>query len=273
MQAAIGVRINDRLSVGIGALVLATLRGKIIVADDASGAFVTRTEQRLTTNVAPIAGGRYVFSEQFSMGLTLRAPSRVDYKIEIQTDLDSIPVGLPDLAIAGNAQYDPGMVALGAMFRLRPGLVLFGDLEYRRWSQFPSPTENPVVLNPAPDAPGFRDTVVPRIAVEATHALDALGGTTLHGRAGYAFHLSPAPEMDGPISLIDNHRHVVGLGAGVSFSPGGVPLHIDLWSQLHQLQARTHEKDPTKFDEPPEQMTIRASGRVVAGGLTLGLDF
>ena len=270
IQAAIGVRISDRLSLGGGVLILGGLRGTIKIRNDAGGAFLTTSDQRVVTHVAPIVGSRYRMSTTTTVGVTIRSPSRSDYDIVIDTELDAIPLGLPELAVAGNAQYDPLMIALGGVMHLREGVRLLADLEYRRWSGFPRPTENPVITNPAPPPPKFHDTAVPKLAIEVEHLF---GTIVARARAGYAFHWSPAPEMKGPISLLDNHRHVIGVGGSASLSIGTVPIHFDAWAQVHLLQSRRHRKDPSLFgDDPPLSQTIDSSGQVLASGLTIGVD-
>jgi long-chain fatty acid transport protein len=270
IQLAAGVRISDRLAVGAGFLALAALRGTIVVTNDAAGAFITSSEQRLATHFAPIAGAHYQLSPQLGLGLTLRGPSRSDYAIEVETDVTALPLSLPELAVAGNAQYDPPMATAGAAYRLAPWLLVLGEIEYRRWSGFPRPTENPVVGGEAPPAPGFRDTAVPRLAAEGRWRA---GSARLTGRAGYAFFLSPAPEMTGEISLLDNHRHLLAAGGGLAFPGAAVPLHIDAWVQLHVLHDRRHEKDPDRFaPEEPPFAAVESGGSVLAGGLTVGVD-
>jgi long-chain fatty acid transport protein len=268
INAALGVEISERWSAGAGFLALAQLRGKITVSEDASGAFITSSDQNLITHFAPIAGARYRAAGNLDVGLTARAPSRSDYEIEVDTDVTSIPLSLPELAIAGNAQYDPLTVALGVGWRPSPRLSIIGELEYRRWSAFPRPTENPVIGDQAPPAPGFSDTAVPRLAAEIT-VVD--GSWSLISRAGYAFHLSPAPEMTGPITLLDNHRHVAALGIGLEL-PGSVPLTLDVWAQVHVLHDRTHDKDPAAFPDEPPFDSVSSGGSVATGGLTLGVD-
>ena len=268
INVGLGVELDERWSAGIGVLTLAQLRGRITVSEDAGGAFITRSDQSLVTHFAPIAGVRFAATDSLRLGLTARAPSRSDYEIEVDTDVTSIPLSLPELAIAGNAQYDPLMIALGAGWQLGPDLAVIGELEYRRWSGFPRPTENPVVGDTAPPAPGFSDTVVPRLAVES---LLYRGAVDLTGRAGYAFFLSPAPEMTGEITLLDNHRHAASLGVGIELD-GAVPLVIDVWAQAHLLHSRTHDKDPAAFEDEPPVPRVSSSGRVFTGGLTVGVD-
>lgn len=270
IQVGLGFKVNDRLTLGAGFLALAALRGAIIVTNDAAGAFVTRSEQRLKTHYAPLAGARYRLDARWRVGLAVRLPSRSDYDIEVRTDLTSIPLALPELAIAGNAQYDPLIVTAGAAFAARRWLTVLGELDFRRWSGYPRPTENPVVGGEPTPLPEFRDTAVPRIAAEAS---TRAGAAQITGRLGYALLLSPAPEMTGPITLLDNHRHQISAGAGLSFPGTAIPIRVDAWAQVHLLAGRRHDKDPGEFapDEPPFS-AVDSGGRVVAGGLTLGVD-
>jgi hypothetical protein len=86
--------------------------------------------------------------------------------------------------------------------------------------------------------------------------------------------MSPAPEASGTQSLLDNHRVVGSAGLGVDMPEARVPLHLDAWVQVHQLLPRRHTKDADAFD-PEEEIpfdVMDTSGRVVAGGVTVGID-
>lgn len=269
--SAIGVKLSDRWSVGLGVLALAALRGKIFIDADAAGRFRTNSEQRTITDLAPIVGARYTLPG-LRFGLVLRAPSRSDYEIVVTNELgNTLPLSLPTLTIAGTAQYDPLAVAAEAEWIAAPRVKLLGHLTYQHWSSFPLPTKTPIEGMPEQPLPGFHSTVVPRVAAEV--AVPIANTTRTVARAGYSFVWSPAPEMDGPQSLLDNHRHVVGLGFGVSW-PDSLPLHIDAWAQFHALMPRTHEKDPSQFADPADMPfdTIRTGGHIVIGGLSLGVD-
>lgn len=270
LQVAAGVALDARWRVGLGVLALAELRGRIDVTTDAAGRFTSFSEQRLLTRVAPIAGVRYALSERVHLGAVVRGTSRSDYDIQVTNDLENtLPVTIPPIRVAGVAQYDPLTVAVEGAVRVRPGLAISGQVAYQRWSAFPLPTQNPVAGTPPQEPPGFHDIPVPRVAVEWTRRL---GRTALALRAGYGFLLSPAPEMRGRQSLLDNHRHV--LAGGVGLSRAGLPVHLGAWAQLHALMPRRHTKDPARFDagEALPFDSIRTGGRILAAGLTVGLD-
>jgi long-chain fatty acid transport protein len=262
LQVGVGVRISRRWSVGAGFLALAALRGRIEISADNAGRFTTISEQQLISHFAPIFGARFN-ARRWTFGATLRFASRSSYDILVANDLDDyLPLTLPELNITGVAQYDPLTLALEAAWRPRRGLLVTGGLAYQHWSDFPLPTENPVVGMPPQEPPGFHDTVVPRIGVEWLSGYSAL---TVALRAGYFFVASPAPEMKGQQTLLDNHRHAVSVGLGLLDPTGKVPIHVDLWVQGHFLLARHH-------DRPDGQDDIDTSGSMFVGGLVLGVD-
>ncbi len=273
MQLAAGVRLTPRISAGAGVLTLAELGGTIDVTSDASGRFTSFAQEELITRFTPVAGMRYRIPERdLDLGITFRGVFRSQYDILVTNDLgETLPLTIPTTRIAGAAQYDPLTLAAEASWRWRPGLALVGQLAYQRWSAFPLPTENPVLGSPPQQEPGFHDIVVPRIGIEWHRDL---GRTELDLRGGYAFFLSPAPEMDGQQSLLDNHRHVGSAGIGVSWPGTSLPIYINTWIQYHALMPRTHEKDPAKLpaDEDPAFDSVKTGGGIVVGGLTMGVD-
>jgi len=271
VQVAAGVRIAPRWSVGAGVIALAALRGGIDVTTDASGRFTTFSQQRMVSRFAPIVGARWRQSPRLAVAATVRGASRSDYDIRVTSDLgDAIPVMLPRLRIAGTAQYDPLTAAVEGTWRASSAVALTAQLAYQRWSAFPPPTLTVVASRPPARDPGFHDTAVPRAGAEWTIPLAR--ASLLAARAGYAFLWSPAPEMRGEESLLDNHRHLVSLGVGVS-REGTVPLSVDLWLQAHLLMPRRHVKDAGLFG-PGEDIpfdVIETRGHILVGGLTVGV--
>ncbi len=272
LMFSVGVKVKPRLAVGLGVNSLAVLRGGIDVTTDGSGRFTTQSEQRLLTRFAPILGARWQWRDDVDVGVVARAPSRSDYDIAVTNDLSEVlPVTLPPIRIAGAAQYDPLTLAVEAAWQWRPTVALTGHLAWARWSAFPLPTQNPTTGTPPQEAPGFHDTVIPRLAIE--HTRDALGGH-FNARAGYAFLWSPAPEQTGRQSLLDNHRHLVAAGVGFGWPGRVIPLHVDAWAQLHVLQPRAHAKDAGRFlpEETPPFDVVETGGHIIVGGLTVGVD-
>lgn len=262
VQGALGMMLDQRWRVGIGVLALAELRGSIDVTTDAAGRFTTDSEQQLVTRFAPIAGARYLAPERgLAVGLTVRGVSRSDYDILVTNDLgDSLPLTIPTVRIAGASQYDPLTVALEGAWQWRPRVRVSGQLAYQRWSAYPPPTLTPVEGAPDLPPPGFHDIVVPRVAVEW---LGARGKARMSARGGYAFVMSPAPANSGEQSLLDNHRHVLAAGLGLAWPETWLPLSIDAWAQVHALMPRAHDTVTQSMD---------TSGRVLVGGVTMGVD-
>lgn len=272
LQIATGVRITDRLDLGIGVITLASLGGAIKVSTDSAGRFATTSEQKLLTKFAPVLGARWRLRDGLDLGAVLRAESRSDYDIQVTTDIaDVIPVQLPPIQIAGTAQYDPLTIAVEAAYRIRDDLLLTGQLQWQHWSSFPLPTLATTAGSRPQDAPGFHDTVVPRFSVEWTRRI---GGLALAARSGSAFMMSPAPESTGRQSFLDNHRLIGAIGLGLGFPDSRVPVRVDLWFQHHYLIARTHSKDAGAFEpgDPIPFETMESSGQVLVGGLAVGLD-
>jgi long-subunit fatty acid transport protein len=271
IQIGVGMQLDEKLSLGVTAIVLAALRGGIDVTTDASANFSADSEQRLIAQFSPVLGAKWKASKQLTYGVTARAPVRSDYDILVTSDLgEALPLELPEIRIAGTAQYDPLIVAAEVAWRPRENLLLAGHLAYHRWSAYPLPTKNPVPGTPAQQPPGFEDRPVPRLAVEWTQRA---GSATFAARAGYAFMWSPAPEMTGQQSLLDNHRHVTSVGFGTALS-GKLPVRIDVFAQWHHLQRRTHTKDPELQleGEIPVFDKLGTSGNVFVAGAALGLD-
>ncbi|MBT8492418.1 MAG: hypothetical protein KJO07_05125, partial [Deltaproteobacteria bacterium] len=274
LQVGLGLKISDRLSVGAAVLGLAGLGGEIFVSSDAAGRFTSRSEQEMIARYSPIIGAQYKLPEYgLDLGLVFRAESDATFDVRVENDLiNELPLTIPPLNIGGVAQYDPLTLAIEGAWRPAAAIQLSAQVGYYKWSEFEPPTVNPVPGMPQPESPNFSDTIVPRVSAE-WRALGAAEGAQLDVRTGYSFVMTPAPEMDGQQSLLDNNRHVLALGLGLAW-PDKLPFRFDIWFQAHQLMSRTHTKDPSKFDDDDMLPfdTIDTSGRVLVGGLVMGVD-
>jgi long-chain fatty acid transport protein len=263
LQVATGVKVKRNLDVGIGVIALAALNGGIEVSTDAAGRFTTTSEQRLLTKLAPVVGATWHMNDKLDLAGVLRWTSRSDYDIEVTTDIgDVVPIQLPPIRIAGNAQYDPLTVAAEAAWRPHPGLLVSGQLQWQHWSSFPLPTQNAVSGSPPQEQPGFHDTVIPRASVERTEAIGSMEAAL---RVGAAFVMTPAPEATGQQSFLDNHRIVVGGGVGLAWPHSSVPLSVDLWFQVHRLIGRRNEKEAAPFT------VFDTGGEIAVGGISVGV--
>jgi hypothetical protein len=259
IQAALGVKLSRRWSAGIGILALAALKGSLEVTSSA-GQFTTVSNQNLTTDFAPILGARWRATDSLRVGATLRFASKSGYDIDITNNLGAIlPVTLPELRIAGVAQYDPLIGVVEGAWQ-KGAFLWSAQLGWEHWSAFPTPTQNPVAGMKPQEPPGFHDTVVPRVSVEWTKPI---GDFDVSLRGGTWLALTPAPVETGQQALLDNTRQIFTLGVGLATSRTTFPIHLDAWFQTHILFPR---------DTPRPMETIHTSGTIVVGGIMLGVD-
>ena len=230
---AAGVRLHERVDVGIGVLALAALVGNIQI-QPVGGRITTVAEEQLTTSLAPIIGARVRTFRWLTLGAVFRGESKSTYDIEITNSLGSLlPLTLPTLRIAGVAQFDPMQAAVEGAFRPLRWLTIDAGVTWKHWSSFGLPTENATLGAPPQPAPGFVDTAVPRLAVEATRRWLRL---SLSGRAGYFYEPTGAR---GPV-LLDADRHVLTFGAGLTWTSRLTTLQVDAFVQWHHAQANEH---------------------------------
>jgi hypothetical protein len=172
---------------------------------------------------------------------------------------------------------------------LSDAMVLDVELDalWRQWSAAPLPIENTTEAVPDQPALGTRDTVSPRAsaALRSRH-----GSLTWTGRLGYAFEPAALPAQRGPHWLLDNHRHVFALGAGLRWRPGGsdaetrggkdegaggeggAELGLDAFAQVHHLVSRTHTAAPD-VQGALAGASLRTSGTLWAAGAALQVQF
>ena len=245
IDVAASVRLHERLSVGGGVLALAALKGRIQLSADAAGRVGALSNQQLVADYAPLAGALLRVSDTLEIGAVFRGESRAGFDVAVDNQLgDKLPLGLPVIRIAGVAQLDPMQAGAEAAWRLGRTLLV-GGATWKHWSAYPRPTDKPSKASPEPPAPGFSDTVVPRLAVE--HALGpALGDLSLRG----GLWLEPTPAPEGT-PYLDNHRVAGTLGAGLR----AAPFQLDLFYQLHVLVPRT-----------------RSGGTLHVAGVAVGVD-
>jgi long-chain fatty acid transport protein len=245
-----GFHLHSRVDVGIGVLALAALVGEIDISTDASGAATTLSNQELVTRLSPIVGLRVRATDHVRFGLVYRGESKAEYDVSIVTKLQ-LSIAIPTLLLRGVAQYDPHQLHAETAVALGPAMLFVG-VGWKHWTAYPIPSENVTSGTPPQPDPGFHDTVVPRVAVEAKHALPH--GLTIIGRAGYSYELSPA-DAHTTSAYVDADRHIVGLGAGLGWTRGRAGLHLDLVGQWQHL-ARA----------------VRTGGDFGVFGATLGID-
>ncbi len=226
-----GFHLHERVDVGVGVLALAALVGRIVISSDPAGNATTTSTQELVTRMSPIVGVRVRATRWLRMGLAYRGESKAEFGVDIVPSLGPrLPLQIPVLGVHGVAQFDPHQIHAEAAFHVRRATFFVG-LGWKHWSAYPLPAENATAGAPPQPAPGFHDTAVARVAVEAQ--LPLRHGITLTGRAGYSFESSPAGADAGV--YIDGHRNVLGLGGGVAFQRGRLGLHLDVHGQYNHV--------------------------------------
>ena len=275
-SAGVGVNLGSGLRLGVGALALAQLVGDVEITTGPDGRVGALVEEQMVAAYAPVVGAALEAADGTVLGAAWRGPLRADFDMQVRVQ-DLGELALPELNLAGVAQYDPMQVQAELGQRWNDWAVVLGAT-YQRWSAFHGwlhatvtcPGEDPTCEALPAERIEFHGTVVPRVAVErrfdlATHAL----ATT---RLGYFFEPSPLPEQTEETNLWDNHRHALTLGYGIEMTEP-VGLSVDFFYQLHILAPRTHHKSDHVPESNPGFPRVRVSGLVHNTGLVGSLRF
>jgi long-chain fatty acid transport protein len=263
--------------VGAGAQALAALVGTVIVRTEATGRTGTVVDDQLVATYAPILGVAKELGRGWSAGITFRGELDAEFDVAVRVqDLGSLT--LPELHIAGVAQYDPLQVALEVAREAGP-LVVTGGVTFKRWSAFDGwarptvscPAEKPdcAALGTAPA--GFHDTPVPRLGVAWRLLERARASGEL--RAGAFFEPSPAPEQTRESNTWDSDRLAVTLGWGSRLGGLDDPFRLDVYWQHHVLFERTHTKDADVDPSNAGAPTVTTRGSVDVTGFVAGVEF
>jgi hypothetical protein len=268
----LGVRPWRFLALGLGLRALASLSGNADVQTQGK-ATTTRVSDTLEPVLAPNVGVTAFLGANATAALVVKAPLRADFDIELSA-VDLNATQLPPLHLAGVAHYDPLSVQAEYAQRLGPLTAMFGAI-YQRFSRTPTllpstvtcPDERPDCLALVAQPPHFHDTVELHVATAV--ALELTRAAHAELRAGYAFVPSPVPDQSGPDNLLDNARHRLGLGYGVTLSDPLPPLGLDAAFALDELVPRTSRKAAEVAPGNAGAPTLTSRGRSL--GLSLGL--
>jgi long-chain fatty acid transport protein len=292
----LGINLNDLvpgLRLGLGVNALASIIGDLTVRLDETSSFQSVVETQLLATFSPIAGVA-IDQPEWGLGVVYRHEVRSEMNLHIV--VRDLPVMLPVLTIGALVQYDPAQVALEGYYRPDPNVRIIANLTARLWSFYPGPYHPTTEGSFLPPAPGFHDTVSPRVGIEGTIRS---GRAALTLRAGYALELSPSlganfgaqrnadgsPRLDAmmnavlaPLRVLDNDRHIVTAGFGIAWDLSSeARFRLDLYGQLHALVDRTHPLDLTSTMPPAMGMAapagMQTGGYLVMGGWMLGIEF
>nr|MBA2542961.1 hypothetical protein [Deltaproteobacteria bacterium] len=234
----------------------------------------------------PHAGIAWRASPRLVLGASYRGGFRlvIDQTVKVRGDLgspDTIVVedGRLDLRSISEDLFQPAQLTVGGAFAATKALLVELDVTYQRWKVFDNPTArieieldikqfNDLVMIPPPrtlENPNLRDIVVPRLGVEWQ---GAPGKRAWTARGGYVFEFAVAPEQRGESNFIDNHKHTLALGGGLTWASLGKviarPFSLDGFVSFTYLQPRDHHKlSPV---DPVGDYT--AGGHAIAAGIT-----
>lgn len=277
LATGLGAKILPGLSLGVGVRWLASLIGAVNVTGSESGETTTVVRDQLVTSVAPVAGLRAEPFDDVFVGLVWRDEhtSHIDIAIQV-ADLGALE--LPELNIAGMAQYDPEQVDAELAW-LVGGWELVTATRYRRWSAFPGfleqtfscPASEPICGAKAPPPPNFSDTWA--VKAGAARALQLSSSASAELRVGLGYEPSPVPEQVGTENRWDNARLMASAGYGVEVDWSGVPFSFEVALQQQWLRERMHVKGAAAAEARPELARVTTGGSVQLVAAALGVEF
>jgi long-subunit fatty acid transport protein len=256
LDAAVGVRIVEGLSLGVGVQIIAEQIGRVSFALDlASRQFRARDiTVDLNTVPTPTAGILLEPSDRIKIGFSWRKEAQLYYAQPTSIDLGDL--GTLRLDVDGLAQYWPHVFSLGVSIKLARLLVAL-QADYLLWANAPNDQVHVKVtpggkvlqtlgldallsMESADARMGFSNVLVPHLALEY------LFGPALTLRAGASVRPSVVPDQNGISNYLDNFSECLAAGATISFSdPLQVftdPVHLDLGGQVIIANPRSGRK-------------------------------
>jgi long-subunit fatty acid transport protein len=263
LNGAVGIKIFNGLSVGMGVEITAEQIGKVNFAlDVASRQFKARDiTVDLNTIPTPTAGILIEPSESIKIGLSWRKESQLYY--EQPTNIDLGDLGALNLQVHGLAQYWPHVFSGAVAVKLTERLMVTAQADYLLWSRAPNDQVQVSVVPqgavmqalgldslltvPSTDAKmGFANVLIPHLAAEY------MATDWLTVRAGGYVRPAVTPDQNGTTNYLDNFTECVGGGATFKFNdPLQVftePVAFDVSGQVIIANERGSQKqaaDPT----------------------------
>lgn len=257
IQLALGADVTPWLSAGVGFRALAELVGTVQLTADASGRLGSRVEDQLIATYAPTAGVR-VHHGSWAAGLVFRGT--LSGIIDVDVLSEDTPVPLPNLNIAGVAQYDPLQMSLEGAWTPGRTLTLSAGATWKHWSAYDGPFQQTTAAGPRPDNPKLHDIVIPHVGARWLANDGPRGSLTLRG--GVALEPTPMPPAEADRREYDAARAKLGLGLSVGLGRGPArPVRFDLYAQEQVLVPRTHDDD------------VESSGQIFSMGFAMGVAF
>ena len=261
IQAGIGLRLTESISIGASVLALGELKGGVAVQPRPDDGLESSVKSELVAAYAYSAGLLVRPAPWFNASLVLRSSSYARFVYPMEVNLgDDFPLPIPPLHIEGLAQYEPASMNVECAFKVHRSWLVAASLTWKAWSEFPNVIEYTASHpdTPAQPLPDFRDILVSRLGMEGEFQVASL---RLRPRLGLSFEPTPAPVATGFHSYLDNDRWVPSMGLEVRYSS----VTLSIAGQWHHLVPRK----ATKRESPT--VTLEHSGSILFGVVELGV--
>ncbi len=173
--------------------------------------------------------------------------------------------------------YSPAQIAFGLSYQPDIFWLIGADVTHYQWSDYTGPFMSarakkntwgayPITFPPE-EILSFRDTFVPRLGLECRL------NEKVKIRAGYAFHMSPAPVPSKISNLLDNNVHRVTLGGGYRLvSLTDLTIILDAFVAVDVMLQRSVKKVINKLT-PNQPTDYNFGGTAMSAGLTLKAEY
>jgi len=292
---ALGIHVTKWLGIGIGANILAGVRGPAKLEQGATGAPEPRIDIAANTVVSTILGIRVDPVKHVYFALVFRQAFGIPLNIDTTATVGGIP--LATNLQTRRAMFDPLTLVLASRIDLGKASVE-ADVTYAQWSGWEGPymsvqsTLPGVNLISRVPAGLFRDTMSLRIG--SNYTLTTSAKTNLVLRAGIAAEPTIlSGKIQGRTNLVDGDKLTVGLGATLVIKNlQGKTLRIGLGANGQFVSAFQQDKrtcsalpcpestvvgpdanDPSAGITNPGYPRLAASGMLFTSSLGVGVDF
>lgn len=227
--------------------------------------------------------------ERVSIGLVYRSEVQLGNTIVALADASVGTPGTPGVPLTlsliseSTSLFGPQQVSFGIDFQPLDRLNIALELSWNDWSAHPSLIANQTVdlelggtaafgdIESLPQLPmDLHDTFVPRIGIEYA-ALE--GDVDFDIRAGYVYENSPFPAQAGITNFVDNDKHTISLGLGVSLNDLRPTLPGALQFNAHFAYAALRARDHNKASLVDPVGDYRSTGYLLAAGVDISLVF
>lgn len=292
---ALGIRVTEWLGVGIGANILAGVRGPAKLEQGATGAPEPRIDIAANTVVSTIAGIRFDPTNRVHLALVFRQSFGIPLSIDTTANIGGI--SLATNLRAPRAMFDPLTFVVASGFELGQA-HMEADVAYTQWSTWSGP-----YLSVQSTLPGvnlvsrlptglFRDTMSFRLG--SNYSLRTSATTNLVLRAGVAFEPTILTgKVQGRTNLVDGDKFTMGLGVSfVMQNVLGKALRLGIGASgqfVTEFQQDKHPcmalpcaestvvgpdaDDPSSGITNPGYPSLHARGALFALSLGVGVDF